>query len=120
MFNQDNEKKSDKEANYKITSEQLDNFTSTVITALLSGFIVAQKFLGENANHWYKAAAVFALFALLFHYISYITAHFAQIYSAKGKDQLYEYFSQWTIRLNFFVYLLVVVEFVISILLIIF
>lgn len=120
MTTQSEQETYDNHDSYRATSEQLDHVTTTVITTLLSGFIVVQSYLPNEFNEWYKAAAIFAIIVLLFHFISFITAHFAQIYKAKSKKQLYDYFSQWTIKINYFVYALVVVEFVVSILLLVF
>jgi hypothetical protein len=104
---------------YRLTSQQLDNTTTTVITTLLSGFIVAQSYLPKNTNNWYKTVATFAVVTLLAHYVSFVSAHFAQIYAAKKKDQLSDYFGKWTQKINNLVYVFVVAEFLITIVLIV-
>ncbi len=104
---------------YHLTSEQLDSATATVITTLLAAFVVSQNFISDASGVWQKYAAVFATITLLLHYISYLTAHFAQIYRLENKEQLEQLLGYWTGRINKTVYLFVVILFIISMIIII-
>lgn len=110
---------------YEKTSEQLDSITTTVIATLLTGFIVSQQFI-EPVDKYTKIAAIFAVCTLLLHYVSFITAHFAQIQKVKNKEIKDECFGWLKIRLGWLtrkingtVYFLVVVMFIISVLIIV-
>lgn len=104
---------------YEKTSEQLDNMTTTVITGLLTAFIVSQQFIGTS-NIWTKIAAVFSLLTLFLHYLSFIAAHKAQINNPalKNNKKLKNFYSRWTGRINNTVYIFVALMFIMSTLII--
>jgi len=108
------------DSGYETTSNQLDHITTTVITTILSGFIIVHDYLVFEQNGWLQAAGIFALTTLLIHYASFITAHYSQIYKIKKEDSIYKFFSAVTHKINVLVYILVLAEFIISVLIIIY
>lgn len=100
---------------YKHTSEQLDSITVTVVTTVMSAFIISQDLFGQNENLVVKIASVFALITLFLHYVSCLLAHYAQIYNLQNKAELLSFFGWWTRKVNGLVYIMVSILFAFAI-----
>lgn len=103
---------------YEETAKDLDAVVTTVVTTLLTSFIVSQQFFGIT-NTLTKVAAIFAVATLFLHFISFVSAHRAQIYKVQKRHELKGFFTRWTKWINGIVHVFVVIMFAISIAIII-
>lgn len=100
---------------YRKTSEQVDGVSTTVISTLLTLFIVSQNFVSNSINQsLLKVVSVFALSTLFFHFASFVTAHYAQINKVQNKKVVYKLLSWLTKKLNGTVYVMIFIMFLIS------